>query len=135
MVNDAIRPSDAKVVRSRNETRQDPAPVKRISSFIDLWLGEQIRMRRKALGKPLKEVADGCAISVSLLSQLERGLRSASIQTLHALARELDSPVEMFLHNITWTSMTTAMLHAPWYGRVNIGASTAARMPASTRKS
>jgi transcriptional regulator with XRE-family HTH domain len=74
-------------------------PVKRIKSFIDLWLGEQLRMRRRALKKSLQEVADACEISVSLLSQLERGMRSASVRTLSVLARELDTPVETLLHN------------------------------------
>src|SRR5260221_1495565 len=90
----------ARAVRGRNGANHDPAPVKRIKSFIDLWLGEQLRMRRKALRKSLQEVAQGCDISVSLLSQLERGLRSASIQTLNALARELDTPIEAFLNNL-----------------------------------
>jgi len=75
-------------------------PVKRVKSFIDLWLGEQLRMRRKTLKKSLKQVADACGISVSLLSQLERGLRSASVRTLDALARELDTPIETLLHNV-----------------------------------
>ncbi|MBJ3778418.1 helix-turn-helix transcriptional regulator [Acuticoccus sp. 2012] len=67
---------------------------------MDMWLGEQLRLRRKQLRKSLKEVADGAEISVSLLSQMERGLRSVSIQTLHGLAEELDTPIETFLANL-----------------------------------
>lgn len=75
-------------------------PVKQVRSFIDLWLGEQLRIRRQALQKSLKEVAEACDISVSLLSQLERGLRSASVRTLDSLARELNTPIETLLHNV-----------------------------------
>lgn len=59
-----------------------------------------MRIRRKAQRKSLKELADACDISVSLLSQLERGLRSASVSTLEMLAKELDTPIEVLLHNV-----------------------------------
>ncbi|WP_321944277.1 helix-turn-helix domain-containing protein [Paraburkholderia tropica] len=105
----APRDKDRKTARSEEapapmafpaaENLQQPVPVKRIKSFIDLWLGEQLRMRRRTLKKSLQEVADACEISVSLLSQLERGMRSASVRTLSVLARELDTPVETLLHN------------------------------------
>ncbi|HVX77534.1 MAG TPA: XRE family transcriptional regulator [Bradyrhizobium sp.] len=89
--------------RARSIPVQNPTPqrpVKQVKSFIDLWLGEQLRIRRQALGKSLKEVAHGCDISISLLSQLERGLRSASVRTLDRLARELDTPIETLVHNV-----------------------------------
>lgn len=71
----------------------------RIHSVIDLWLGEQLRRRRKALGRPLLQVAQPAGISVSLLSQLERGLRSISMRTLEALAQELQLPMETLVRN------------------------------------
>jgi transcriptional regulator with XRE-family HTH domain len=73
--------------------------VHRINSIIDLWLGEQLRQRRKALDKPLRQVALAAGISVSLLSQVERGLRSISMRTLSALARELELPLETLVRN------------------------------------
>jgi transcriptional regulator with XRE-family HTH domain len=83
----------------------DPAPdagsAHRIHSVIDLWLGEQLRRRRKALGRPLQQVAQAAGISVSLLSQLERGLRSISMRTLAALAHELKLPMDMLVRNST----------------------------------
>ncbi|MEO8014161.1 helix-turn-helix domain-containing protein [Polaromonas sp.] len=74
-------------------------PAQRINSVIDLWLGEQVRHRRKALGRPLQQVAQGCGISVSLLSQIERGLRSISLRTLEALSNELQLPLETLIRN------------------------------------
>jgi transcriptional regulator with XRE-family HTH domain len=75
-------------------------PAHRISSIIDLWLGEQLRQRRKTLDKPLRQVALASGISVSLLSQIERGLRSISLRTLSALAKELDLPLETLIRNV-----------------------------------
>lgn len=71
----------------------------RINSLIDLWLGEQLRQRRKAMYKSLRHVAQASGISVSLLSQVERGLRSISLRTLSALALELDLPLETLIRN------------------------------------
>lgn len=74
-----------------------PSPV---HSVIDLWLGEQLRHRRKVLGQSLQQVAQACGISVSLLSQIERGLRSISMRTLGALASHLGMPVETLVRNV-----------------------------------
>ncbi|QEI04558.1 helix-turn-helix domain-containing protein [Pigmentiphaga aceris] len=76
------------------------APVQRISSVIDLWVGEQLRQRRKAQGHSLQQVAASCEISVSLLSQIERGLRSVSPRTLEALSVALQLPLETLSRNI-----------------------------------
>ncbi|SDI01968.1 Cupin domain-containing protein [Pseudomonas flavescens] len=73
--------------------------AQRINTFIDIWLGEQLRHRRKQLGKPLKAVAEAVGISVSLLSQAERGLRSLSLRTLSTLSRELALPMEQLIRN------------------------------------
>lgn len=77
-----------------------PMPsAQRINSVIDLWLGEQVRHRRKALGLSLQQVAPDCGISVSLLSQIERGLRSISMRTLAALSSALQMPMETLIRN------------------------------------
>lgn len=96
-----------------------------IHSVIDLWLGEQLRRRRKALGLPLLQVAQACGISVSLLSQLERGLRSISMRTLEALATELQLPMETLVRN-TRDSDTTgegdgAVVRAGSHRRIDLG--------------
>jgi transcriptional regulator with XRE-family HTH domain len=70
-----------------------------VHSVIDLWLGEQLRHRRKALKLSLQQVAERCCISVSLLSQIERGLRSISLRTLGTLAACLDLPLDTLVRN------------------------------------
>ena len=55
---------------------------------MDLWLGQQLRQLRKGQGRSLADVAQACGMSLGLLSQIERGLSSASVKTLHQLARE-----------------------------------------------
>lgn len=66
---------------------------------MDLWLGERLRARRTELGLPLQQVADRCGISVSLLSQMERGLRSISLRTLNGIAQALGVPAETLVRN------------------------------------
>ncbi|WP_251864482.1 helix-turn-helix domain-containing protein [Achromobacter sp. Marseille-Q4962] len=68
-------------------------------SAVDLWLGQQLRQLRKQQGRPLVEVATACGLSVGLLSQIERGLSSASVKVLHALAREFGVSVNALLRN------------------------------------
>jgi transcriptional regulator with XRE-family HTH domain len=93
-------PSDASAARQATRGRAPAVPVQRISSVIDLWVGEQLRQRRKGQGWSLQQVADACEISVSLLSQIERGLRSVSPRTLEALASVLQLPLDTLSRNI-----------------------------------
>jgi transcriptional regulator with XRE-family HTH domain len=90
---------NAEVERADSWKEAATPPAQRINSVIDLWLGEQVRHRRKALGLPLQQVARGCGISVSLLSQIERGLRSISLRTLAVLSNELQLPLETLIRN------------------------------------
>jgi transcriptional regulator with XRE-family HTH domain len=86
-------------IATDSPTEEHSGAAHRINSIIDLWLGEQLRQRRKTLDKPLRHVAQAAGISVSLLSQIERGLRSISLRTLSELARELDIPLETLIRN------------------------------------
>jgi transcriptional regulator with XRE-family HTH domain len=54
-----------------------------------LRLGETIRRLRLAQGRTLADVADDAAISVSLLSQVERGLIDPSLDSLREIAEAL----------------------------------------------
>jgi transcriptional regulator with XRE-family HTH domain len=56
----------------------------------DLLVGGRIRNLRKARGLSLKEVALRAGLSGSFLSQLERGISSASVRHLARLAEALD---------------------------------------------
>jgi transcriptional regulator with XRE-family HTH domain len=64
------------------------APV--VSEPADLALGGRIRHLRKARGKSLKELSAETGLSISFVSQIERGLSSASVRTLARLADALE---------------------------------------------
>ena len=74
-------------------------PADRPESAVDLWLGQQLRQLRKEQGRSLAEVARACGMSLGLLSQIERGLSSASVKVLHLLAREFHVSVNSLLRN------------------------------------
>ena len=82
------------------------APIKekkyqplKAQSAVDMWLGQHIRQLRKARQKSLVEIAQACQMSVGLLSQIERGMSSVSIKSLHALAKELSVSPDSLLKN------------------------------------
>jgi transcriptional regulator with XRE-family HTH domain len=51
--------------------------------------GEVVRHRRKALGISQEELADRCGLHRTYISELERGLKSASIKALLAISTAL----------------------------------------------
>lgn len=123
-------PSPATIALKQTESWNDASvspemPAQRINSVIDLWLGEQVRHRRKALKRPLQQVAQGCGISVSLLSQIERGLRSISLRTLEALSNELQLPLETLIrntqHNQNADASERAVVRAGKHQRIDLG--------------
>ncbi len=73
---------------------------RQVNSFIDFWLGQQLRGLRKEKGLSLQALAAGCGISVGTLSQVERGISSASVKTLSRLAQRLDVSVNSLLRNV-----------------------------------
>lgn len=52
-------------------------------------LGERLRLRRKLLGKSLKEVAEATGLSVGFISQIERNLAVPSLSSLATVAEAL----------------------------------------------
>ena len=62
-------------------------------------MGMQLRELRHQHGRSLASVARACGMSLGLLSQIERGLSSMSVQTLHRLAKELGVTTESLLRN------------------------------------
>ena len=56
-------------------------------------IGQRIRELRRARGLTLEEVAGRCGLSVSFLSQVERGISSPSIVSLYAICEVLGVPV------------------------------------------
>jgi transcriptional regulator with XRE-family HTH domain len=53
-------------------------------------LGDRLRAARSGRGLSLRSLADRVGVSPSLISQVERGLARPSVNTLYAMARELD---------------------------------------------
>jgi transcriptional regulator with XRE-family HTH domain len=83
------------------ETRSRPRPrTRHVSTYIDFWLGQQLRGLRKERGLSLQALATDCGISVGTLSQVERGITSASVKTLSRLAQQLDVSVNRLLRNV-----------------------------------
>ena len=59
-------------------------------------LGEQIKALRIAAGRTGGELAAQCGVSPSLLSRVERGLVSPSVETLSRIAKGLDVSLSRF---------------------------------------
>jgi transcriptional regulator with XRE-family HTH domain/quercetin dioxygenase-like cupin family protein len=60
-------------------------------------LGDRLRAARSARGLSLRSLADRVGVSPSLISQVERGLARPSVNTLYAMARELDVSFDALL--------------------------------------
>ncbi|WP_037576843.1 helix-turn-helix domain-containing protein [Phaeacidiphilus oryzae] len=63
----------------------------------DLPIGQRIRHYRKRAGREQAVVAGLCGLSTDYLSQIERGIKTPSLQVLQAIARELGVPVSALL--------------------------------------
>ena len=91
--------SRSAAVRRARAAPSSPSQAERPESAVDLWLGQQLRQLRKQQGRSLADVAQACGMSLGLLSQIERGLSSASVKVLHLLAREFRVSVNSLLRN------------------------------------
>lgn len=60
--------------------------------------GARLRLWRRAEGLPLKRVAHELNVSVSVVSQWERGLRFPSVKNLDMIAQYMDIPVCSLLY-------------------------------------
>lgn len=60
-------------------------------------MGNRIRSRRQIMGKTQKQVAEAINVAPSYYSNIERGIRVPSIDTLVAIANYLDTGVDLFL--------------------------------------
>lgn len=57
-------------------------------------IGSAVRLRRKALGRTLSEVANAAELTIGFISQVERDISSPSISSLMAIAAALDTSIE-----------------------------------------
>ena len=60
--------------------------------------GARLRIWRKEQGHPLKRVAHDLGVSVSVVSQWERGLRFPSVKNLDKIAGYMEVPVCSLLY-------------------------------------
>jgi transcriptional regulator with XRE-family HTH domain/mannose-6-phosphate isomerase-like protein (cupin superfamily) len=60
-------------------------------------IGDRLRTARTERGLSLRALADRLGVSASLISQVERGLARPSVNTLYAMARELDVSLDELL--------------------------------------
>jgi transcriptional regulator with XRE-family HTH domain len=60
-------------------------------------MGDRLRAARTERGLSLRALADRVSVSPSLISQVERGLARPSVNTLYAIARELDVSLDGLL--------------------------------------
>lgn len=63
---------------------------------LSLQLGQKIKSCRLARGLTIKELAEASQITSSMLSQIERGQASPSLNTIRLLAIALDEPLYRF---------------------------------------
>lgn len=86
----------SKTVNDRNQSSPKSASSQR-SERADgesASTGSTIRMRRKALGKTLSEVAAASELTIGFISQVERNISSPSLSSLMAIAAALDTSIE-----------------------------------------
>ncbi|MBT6094825.1 MAG: helix-turn-helix transcriptional regulator [Rhodospirillaceae bacterium] len=74
----------------------DTPPVSNRENFSSAGLGAQIRDLRKAKRITLQSLAETIGRSVGYVSQLERGLSSVDIETLHAISDALGVGINWF---------------------------------------
>ena len=82
--------------------------------YVDI--GRRIRIQRRQLNLTQGQLAQKIGVSPSFIGHLERGTRQASLETLVALANELDVSVDYLLaSSLKRTSL--AVLEMPYSGR------------------
>lgn len=70
-------------------------------------LGDRIRELRKSKGETLKTISDGTMLSVSYLSDIERGRTNPSLQTLESLAAYFGITVTDLLYGVEFAGEKT----------------------------
>jgi transcriptional regulator with XRE-family HTH domain len=62
----------------------------------DVWIGSRLRELRKDRRLSIQELADKVALSIGMISQIERGVSTPSLRSLRLLAEALEVPVSWF---------------------------------------
>lgn len=97
-------PSSPDTTKKPTGLLEEKAATRHVSTFVDFWLGQQLREHRKTKGMSLQELSKASGVSVGTLSHVERGLTSASVKTLSRISRELGVSINDLLGNIEASS-------------------------------
>ncbi len=77
--------------------KQDPhAPLADVERRLELAIGQEVRANRKRLGITIAELAETSGISVGMLSKIENGATSPSLNTMQILSSALGVPISAF---------------------------------------
>jgi transcriptional regulator with XRE-family HTH domain len=87
---------------------------------MDRNVGQGVRRLRQHKGWTLEELSSRCGLSIGFLSQVERGLSSLSISSLHAICDALGVPVTHFFVNTPVGGPLVVRSGRP-RGRIQIG--------------
>ena len=68
-------------------------------SEVDVRVGTRIRQAREARGESLRAFADRCGVSSSMISNVERGVKSPTLGILLAIAEGLEIPLSRLVSN------------------------------------
>ena len=79
----------------------------KIVSFVDFWLGQQLRAIRREQSLSLEQVARKADISIGSLSQIERGMTSPTVNMLNRISGALNISLGELLSNIECTDEQT----------------------------
>jgi transcriptional regulator with XRE-family HTH domain len=79
-------------------------------------VGEALRRRRQAQGRTLREVADAAGVSLTYLSEVERGRKEASSEVLEAVCAALDLGLAELFFEVAETLAATEPVPASVIG-------------------
>lgn len=76
---------------------QDPHSVRAVrEKVLEVAIGREVRAFRKAQGTTVSELSETTGLSIGMLSKIENGNTSPSLQTLQTLANALSVPLTSF---------------------------------------
>ena len=79
-------------------------------------VGEALRRRRQAQGRTLREVADAAGVSLTYLSEVERGRKEASSEVLEAVCAALHLGLADLFFEVAETLAATEAVPVPAIG-------------------
>lgn len=76
---------------------QDPHSIRAVrEKVLEVAIGREVRAFRKAQGTTVSELSETTGLSIGMLSKIENGNTSPSLQTLQTLANALSVPLTSF---------------------------------------